>query len=142
MNLLIFEARQENLLIFGTRREKICSISFFEPGFSLHCGCRCKYVNWCFIPCMLKPHPLSYLCSLQYSLRTYDYHNFFKERGFISTYVLFTENCRGNFRSLSVLASIPLGAWGTHLQAAGFSLRDVSIPLFIFDISVYLWIFS
>ena len=78
MNLLIFEARQENLLIFGTRREKICSISFFEPGFSLHCGCRCKYVNWCFIPCMLKPHPLSYLCSLQYSLRSYDYHNFFR----------------------------------------------------------------
>ena len=51
--------------------------------------------------------------------------------------MVFTENCRGNFRPLSVLASIPLGAWGTHLQAAGFSLGDVSVPLFIFDFSVH-----
>ena len=73
-----FRSQTRKFAHFEARHGKVCYISFLEPGSSLHCGCRCKYVNWCFIRCMLKPHPLSYLCSLQYRLRTYDYHNFFR----------------------------------------------------------------
>ena len=45
------------------RQKKFSCFLFLKRNIRLSQRCRCKYANWCYIRCMLKPHRLTYLKS-------------------------------------------------------------------------------